>query len=330
MTDTEVKVDHLVCDDCGLCASVCPTGAIQYERFGDLGFVTWIDRVNLEKDCTVVIGNERALHRLWWKSQGNRFANTVFMEHPNWNALSLMQILYVFSKGAARLVLLQQKGRGQSVLTSQAQAANQIIQALFSMKDFVQMFSTEEALENLKLQAHSPLPYPWEQQGGLRTRRPFLCSILSFLLEASNKEAFISSSSGADSFGELECDPGLCTQCLSCINECRAGALEANEAMFCLTFLASACVQCGICTKLCPENALVSRPGLYLQKSFFKRRILTKAEPARCARCGKVFGTRASLEKVKSILGQRQDLDVKLFDYCEDCRVKLLFEKQGG
>ena len=133
----------------------------------------------------------------------------------------------------------------------------------------------------------------------------------------------------SSSFGGLSCDTSLCTQCLSCLNECRQEALKAHEDSFVLSFKPVLCVQCGLCTATCPEDALSLEPGLVLQETFFRRDVLLEAEPARCRNCGKVFGTRKSLEKVKAILSVRQDLDMELFELCDRCRVKRFFEQEG-
>jgi ferredoxin len=87
-------------------------------------------------------------------------------------------------------------------------------------------------------------------------------------------------------------------------------------------------VQCGSCIAICPEGALGAKPGLLLQPFFFKDQELSRAEPATCRECGKIFGTRKSLEKVLAVLTSQNKWDAKddLLYYCDQCRVTKLFE----
>jgi ferredoxin len=86
-------------------------------------------------------------------------------------------------------------------------------------------------------------------------------------------------------------------------------------------------VQCGICVHVCPENALKQRGAIHLDQETFIDHQLARAEPMICRECGKAFGTRQSFDRVMDILRDRdgQD-DLKLYEYCDTCRVRKLYE----
>jgi hypothetical protein len=66
--------------------------------------------------------------------------------------------------------------------------------------------------------------------------------------------------------------------------------------------------------------------GATLDERFFTRETLAEAEPMACRKCGKVFGTRKSFDRVMEILTRRESVDTRHFEYCETCRVVNLFE----
>ncbi len=323
--ESGLEIDHLKCQECGRCVSVCPTGALQYERFNDRAFSSYVAQLEFKPGTKVVIGCAKVLHAFWWQNRTRRFQDTLFIEYPQVNALGLFHMLLLISKGASQVVIMHD-GKGlDGPCVSQMALSNRIMEVLFHAEESVVAASAKEASDLLRpSKAHFSGQLPSE---GFRSRRRALERILLFLVEHGSGQGHVEPGLSA-SFGTLVCDTSLCTHCLSCLNECRQGALMAHEEAFTISFKPILCVQCGLCAALCPEDALRLEPGLGLEAPFFKREVLMDAEPARCRNCGKVFGTRKSLEKVKSILSARQDLDIELFEYCDECRVKRFFEQE--
>ncbi len=95
-----------------------------------------------------------------------------------------------------------------------------------------------------------------------------------------------------------------------------------------LSFSASLCVGCGVCVHVCPEKVLSLSTVAGVDGNYFTPRSLATAEPAACKRCGKVFGTRQSLDKVLAILASKESVNREHFEYCSTCRVVNLFEEQ--
>jgi len=118
-----------------------------------------------------------------------------------------------------------------------------------------------------------------------------------------------------------------CTLCLACTNVCPTGALSANPDSPELRFLEDACVQCGLCASTCPERVIALEPRLNFAPEASAPQVVKAEAPFPCARCGKPFGTRSSVERVKAKLAGsghwmfRDPARLAALDLCEDCRV---------
>jgi ferredoxin len=126
-------------------------------------------------------------------------------------------------------------------------------------------------------------------------------------------------------FGAAEVDVAGCTLCLSCVSVCPTSAFSANPDRPQLRFLEDACVQCGLCAATCPEKVITLEPRLNFSASATAPRVVKEEEPAACPRCGKLFGTRASIERVKAKLAAHwmytDPARAAVLDLCEDCRI---------
>ncbi len=128
-------------------------------------------------------------------------------------------------------------------------------------------------------------------------------------------------------YGTLLVDTGKCTLCLSCVGACPEAALADNPDKPQLKFIEKNCVQCGLCATTCPEAAITLQPRLWLAdggKARKATRVLHEAEPYRCIRCAKPFGTLRAIEIMLSKLSGHsafQGAAVERLKMCGDCRV---------
>ncbi|MEE4165618.1 MAG: 4Fe-4S binding protein, partial [Desulfocapsaceae bacterium] len=86
--EEKIIIDPLTCTECGSCVSICPTGAMQYQRFDDTAFFEFFRTFSLEQTSIVVIGAEKELHSFWWNFRGGELdtGTHVFFEYPQLNA----------------------------------------------------------------------------------------------------------------------------------------------------------------------------------------------------------------------------------------------------
>jgi ferredoxin len=120
---------------------------------------------------------------------------------------------------------------------------------------------------------------------------------------------------------------------MACVGACPEGALlDAKDAPQ-LKFIERNCVQCGLCEKTCPENAITLTPRLLLSREAKSEIVLNHAEPCNCVRCGKPFGTRQMVDvmlgrlKSHSMFGSENAL--RRLQMCGDCRVVDMMEAEG-
>ncbi|PSQ28957.1 ferridoxin [Halobacteriales archaeon QS_9_68_17] len=142
---------------------------------------------------------------------------------------------------------------------------------------------------------------------------------------------------GLSSFGRMAVSDDDCALTPSCATLCPTDAIRRKETD--LQFDHERCVNCGLCEEGCPESAITMRDGLDLSllpenSGDFEDpawSTVYEGEMLACVRCGREFTSVESAEKVESEVGERvagiaPDAEHSVFEYCNDCRPKLLFE----
>ncbi len=318
-----VHVDSLLCTECGQCVSVCPTGAIDYHRFSDKSFIDYFSTLSLAAVDAIVLGRSETLHRYWWKENGRSSKNMFFLEYPRLEALSLFHFLHLFHRGARQVLLLaDSRSEFDSACCREARAAGRLLESLFGVADLVKICSSDDLRVSEALPA---LPQICQHQGRpFENRRQRLADLLLGCYRHFNQEITLGSTYGA--FGTVLCDTSRCTHCFACLNDCKVGALRAGDDAHSLLFVPGLCVGCGVCARICPEDALRVGKETVLGAAFLEPIELARAQPMLCKQCGKEFGTRKAFEKVMKMLVSRNLADKGHFEYCGTCRVVKLFE----
>ncbi len=138
-------------------------------------------------------------------------------------------------------------------------------------------------------------------------------------------------------FGEVRVDKKACTLCMGCVSVCPTAALSAGGDLPQLKFVEWNCVQCGLCEKACPEDAIHPHPRInYDSEARQRTRILHEEQPFCCISCGKPFATKSMLDVMMTKLEghwmfQSEEARRRL-QMCEHCRVKDMFstERRAG
>lgn len=323
---TGLVIDGTKCEECGCCVASCPTGALQYLRYNDTSFITYIRDVRIVPGTTVVLGSEKALHQLWWKKPEQDFRQVLFLEFPRIKALSLFHLLFLYASGAGRVVLigLEDELENGEALQRQVSRACSLLGTFCQAERAVDLLTLPQFLNQpLAEGVFSSLPVFAGALAG--NRRVNLAAVLQHLADQSGLQARISDDDTVP-FATIFCDEERCTHCYACLNICRIQALSTTGAKLALLWRGALCVGCGLCVRICPEHALLMLGGGTLDAEFFNRVPLSTTRPMTCRRCSKVFGTRKSFERVMTILARKESVDTSHFEYCETCRVVNLFE----
>ena len=274
-----VKVDALQCEECGACVAACPTGAMQNERFSDTAFFDYTQSVELPKGGTVVLGDEPTLHRLWWEQQGSVYENLLFLEFDNVGSLSLFHFLFLLSRGVRRIIILDKLEGidGGELYKKQSQFTTLLSEKLYGVTDAIESCSVADFATAVALQ---PEPF-FEHQVSDKVyvnRRQAVAEALAGLVAGSGKEVALQPK-GYVPFAAVTCNTERCTQCMACLNDCQVNAMQADTTQLQLNHVGALCVGCGLCVRVCPENALSISPEFTLNPEFFKGTTLAQAEP---------------------------------------------------
>jgi translation initiation factor RLI1 len=112
---------------------------------------------------------------------------------------------------------------------------------------------------------------------------------------------------------------------MACVGACPEKALLDAKDRPQLRFIERNCVQCGLCAKTCPEDAISLIPRLLLTPQAKAAITLNEAEVFGCIKCGKPFATRQMIEAMLGRLGTHSMFSepgaLERLKMCADCRV---------
>lgn len=130
-------------------------------------------------------------------------------------------------------------------------------------------------------------------------------------------------------YGSVELKDADCTLCMGCVAVCPSRALHAVGHTPGLNFIEQECIQCGMCEKACPEQAIVLTPRLQPVPEARRAVQSLKAEEAACCiRCAKPFAPASLIRRIQQKLAGHshfQNEAAQRLLMCEDCRVKDVF-----
>ena len=340
-----VRVDPYLCQGCGSCSTVCPSGALasQYPRVEDLGLrvrtvlATYRDAGG-EAPCVLFhsAGAGRALiDRLARRGKGLP-ARVIPLETWSADSVGLELLLGSIALGACQVAVLAAGTHDPGVLRVQAAQGATILAGLgyagehFRVVDADDWPALEAALWDWAPASGASRPATFHLPG--RKRDALELSIRHLLAVAPQPVAEISLAAGAP-FGTVSVSDA-CTLCMSCVGACPTGALSAATDAMRLGFIEKSCVQCGLCATSCPENALTLMPRLLLDESARRTVPLKEAETFHCVRCAKPMGAKPLIDAMFTRLASHAmfagEAERRRLHMCGDCRVVDLMHSENG
>ena len=350
-SDGGVRVEPHLCVGCGACTTVCPSGALAYGypaapyQGRRLRAALTAYREAGGRDAALLLHSEGAGARL--VDELGRAARVDRQVHgvparvvplALWHTASVGLDLWLAAKayGASQVWVLltdEEAPEYRSALAEQAALANAILAGLGLAGEHVRLITVRDARDlgafDLALRAPAAqtarAPAAFAVQADKRATLDLALDHL--LAEAGAVAEAIELPRAGAPFGAVVVDAGKCTLCLSCVGACPEGALADNPERPQLRFIEKNCVQCALCERTCPEAAITLQPRLWLAdggKARKQPRVLLEAEPFRCIRCGKPFGTLKAIENMALKLAGHpmfQGAAAERLKMCSDCRI---------
>ena len=350
-----VIVEPALCVGCGACTTVCPSGAMAYatptaahqgQRIRTL--LQTYRRAGGEAaagGAALLLHNQGAGAR--WLDELGRAASVDaatrglparVLPMDLWHNASVGLELWLaaFAYGSSQVWLLltdDDAPEYREALASQAAVANALMLGLGYEGERVRLFPVRDARDlpefDAALQAR---PAPTLARAASFAVQPDKRATLDLaidhlLAQAPQAPDSIALPTDGSPWGSLVVDAERCTMCLSCVGACPEAALADNPERPQLRFIEKNCVQCGLCAVTCPERAITLQPRLWLAdagKARRQMRVLNEAEPYRCVRCQKPFGTLRAIEAMMGRLAGHamfQGPAAERLKMCGDCRV---------
>jgi len=323
----KIEVDPFLCQGGGVCSTACPSGAISYSypQAGD----------QLEKIKLLL---------KTYRQHGGQHPVLVFVAEDDISLLDKLAANYLLvgveelasvgievwlgalAYGAERVELLQTGVIGDAVialLDQQLLTAVEILQALGYPAEALRRVALQNWPEPLQTGMPAIKPATYAAMGGKRQNA--FAAIDHLFEHAPAAKPMINLSVGAP-FGMAQVEASRCTLCLSCVSACPGKALMQGEGVPQVRFIEANCLQCGMCTRTCPEDAISISPRIVFDRRQRQQpRVLFEEAPFECISCGKPFATRAVIDRMlQKLAGHWMFQDERSrsrLQMCEDCRV---------
>jgi ferredoxin len=341
-----VEVDPYLCQGGGTCATACPTGAMTY------GYPAPSDLLEAVRNTLKHYrdaGGSRPCVLFHDGEKGAELFERVVREVPETvlpfeieevGSLGLDTWLSAVAYGGSHVILCAVEPVAASMLreiNAQLTYAWALLEGMGYSSRRVQMVLCREPADLLAALTELA-PEPELEPAGFATfdekRRTIRLAIDHLYAQAQRAKPFVSLPAGAP-FGEVWLDRERCTLCMACVSQCPAGALMDGSERPQLRFVEDNCVQCGLCARTCPEDAIGPSPRyLYDYGRRSSVRILNEEEPFNCVVCGTPFATQKLMDNMtKKLAGHwmfQSEESLRRLKMCEDCRVKDMFEREDG
>jgi ferredoxin len=357
----QIVVNPNLCVGCGACTTVCPTGALSYAypRASEQGLKLRILLATYAKaggkDAALLLHSQEAgaaliqdLGRAAALDKTVRGLPARVIPVPLWHTASVGLDLWLtaFAYGASQVWVLvtgEEAPQYRAALAEQMAVAQAIVSGLGYSGQHFRLIEARDArdLHALDAALAQPAAQAVQRRASFAVqadKRATLELAIDHLLQDSTAHPQRPQAGqalalpAAAPLGSIHVNPDTCTLCLSCVSACPASALQDNTERPQLRFIEKNCVQCGLCASTCPEKAITLTPRLLLSEQRKQLRVLNEAQPYRCIRCSKPFGT---LKGIEAMLGKLaghamfQGPALERLKMCGDCRVVDIYSNPG-
>ena len=328
-----IEIDPYLCHGAGSCTNACPTGAISYDlptphalhsylhklvtRFSDQAQVAPVILFHDEANGAALIGDDLpgaiipvAMEEITVASIDH------WMSSLAWGARQIL----VLNTAATAPTLTQ-------MLKGELQLANDILNEIGQPPRISLIDESDIAGLADLITCGSEWPVTPVGEFTATTKRNTLYAAIDHLNEQAAAVKSCLTQTNLP-YGIVSVDTDSCTLCLSCVSTCPTQALTDGGDKPALNFLEQDCVQCGLCEKACPENAISLTSQMNLDKQTRQTSTTLKEEdPFECISCGVPFATKSMIKRMQEVIGGHSafSANTERLQMCSDCRVKDMF-----
>lgn len=340
-----IEVDPYLCQGCGSCATVCPSGAITYafppvEELLDAGRAALRAYREAGGD-----GSSILLHD---DGAGAERVAAVAADLPervlplvveDVGGVGIEAWLALLAYGAGHVLLVAPADtppREMDATRRQLRVLSSVLEGLGQSPERVHLVPASVDLvavvDDLPVLAAAPAA----TFGAFGGKRGVFRLALEHLLQTAPAQWPEPVALPAQApFGAIAVDRDACTLCMACVSVCPSAAVTSSGDRPRLLFREDRCVQCGLCEQACPEEAVTLVPRLdFSAQTVPEDVVLNEEEPFHCVACGKPFGTRQMMDRMAGKLAShwmfQDERARRRLQMCADCRVKDVFADEDG
>ncbi|MFA9420173.1 MAG: 4Fe-4S binding protein [Gammaproteobacteria bacterium] len=324
-----IEVDPYLCQGGGACATVCPSGAIQYvyPRLADSGNalrkMLQTFREQGGNQAVVVFHAETEVPQELWQTE----TSVLPVKVEELGSVGVDLCLSALAYGASQVVLLVNEEVPElswEQLKRQLEWLHPLLSGLGLDPEQVRLQYSTEACAPVALGSPvEPAIYTMPD-----SKRNAIYQAIDHLYQHVGKTREMVDLPAGAPFGTAIIDEKRCTLCMSCVGACPGKALQdgSNREIPEIFFIESNCIQCGTCTQTCPETAITISPRMILDRELRNQsRVLNQDVPFACISCGKAFAPTSVIEKMNHKLKDhymfKTSRALDRLKMCEDCRV---------
>ena len=359
----QIKVNPNLCVGCGACTTACPTGALTYAypRPSEQG-----EKIRTLVSAYQAAGGRDAALLLHSQDKGQAMLDELgrgaqlkvmqgvparVMPVALWHTASVGLELWLscVAYGARQVLVMltdEEAPQYKTALQEQMAVAQSLLNGLgyegvhFELLQVGSAASLDADLQRLSGRAVKAPAGPAaearhavqaEKRSNLELALDHLMAHAPVKAQASPPAAIALPSAGSP-LGTITVDGSKCTLCMSCVGACPSSALQDNPQQPEIKFIEKNCVQCGLCAKTCPENAISLQSRFSLLPDRTQARVMHNSPPYGCVRCGKPFGTVKAIETMLGRLAGHsmfQGPALERLKMCGDCRVVDMFTDEN-
>jgi ferredoxin len=341
--DGAVRVDPAACMGCGVCSSVCPTGAMR-------------SLASLPQDLLTVVQGRLADARL---AAPGAAPAVVFSQDahqgvvqdkiddvaadpgqgPRGVAAVPITVAQIGAIGPEVWLGALAYGAGQVVVVLPERYPKRLYQALAEQCGWITTMLAGIGLpaDRIQLQAADAVAAPTAASVDLpaapadfapfQSKRALIRRSMAHLVNGGEPVDTVVRLPAGAPFGRISVAASACTLCMACVAACPTGALEAAGDRHAVRMRATACIQCGRCRTVCPEQAIVLWPEMALEPAAHQHRhLLCDQAPFACLSCGRDFAPAgliaAVIQRLEGHWAAGGEKEIRRLKMCPDCRVR--------